>query len=88
MKNKKLCAKCKYRGTIGARDIRNIDNLMCDYAGVMKETAMKHGKNGETYDSRGEDFNTCLLYEEGEALGRLRSEEFIEHMTIKNKRRA
>lgn len=88
MKNKEICAVCKYRGTVGARDIANADNVSCDYAGVTGRTALGHGKGGEAFDKRGDDFNVCLLFEEGDAIGRAGSEDFKEHVTIKSKRRA
>lgn len=75
MKNKELCKKCKYRGTIGART-GNGEDITCDYFATSNEKRTCLVKGGaDVKDRRGDDFNNCLLYEEGEQISRARSME-------------
>ena len=82
MKNKELCKKCKYRGTIGSRD-SSIDSIVCDYAATSKNGTCLKNHKGKAVDRRGRDPEKCLLFEEGEALGRaMNSDPFLEEKKI------
>ena len=91
MKNKELCKKCKYRGTIGSRTGARED-ITCDYFTTSDERRTCLVKGGvDVKDRRGDDFNNCLLYEEGEQIGRaMNTEPIIErrmHRRVGGKRR-
>ena len=73
MKNKVLCRRCKYRGTFGSRNANSKLCIVCDYAATANDgTCLKRVKGG-IVDRRGNDYDTCLLYEEGCAIGRARN---------------
>lgn len=59
--NKKKCATCVYRGTHGAAGLGV--KYYCNYADTGKSATKRVGK--EVIDTRGGDFNNCLLYEKG-----------------------
>lgn len=69
MYNKNICTLCKYHGYFGAKDIGG-NNLCCDYAILARSgtCTKKYGKNGETFDRRGNDPDKCLLFESGEKI--------------------
>lgn len=72
MKNKELCKRCKYSGTVGSR-CGDDGSISCDYAIIAKQSAI--GK-------RGDDPDKCLLFEEGERIERKKPETI--HKTVKN----
>lgn len=74
MKNKRLCYECKYHGALGGCNIdKNKSCIICDYAATANDgTCLKRVKGG-IVDRRGNDYDTCLLYEEGCAIGRARN---------------
>ena len=67
--DRKLCLRCKYHGTVGAREDK-MYNVCCDYAALAHDGTCLRREHGEMIDRRGEDFESCKLFEEGEALGR------------------
>ena len=75
MKDREICAKCKWRGTVLARksqakipDYNKQPYIVCDYhAKARKGTCLKV-INGKLIDRRGHDFDKCLLFEEGDAV--------------------
>lgn len=70
MKDKKLCVKCKYHGTIGSRTKDSMADTICGYAAFShKGTCLKTVGN-KLIDRRGYDEGECLLYENGAAVGR------------------
>lgn len=72
MKNKELCKKCKYHGTMGNRGKGERD-ICCDYAATANDGTCLKKVAGKVIDRRGNNYNTCLLFEKGEALGRARN---------------
>lgn len=69
MKNKELCKKCKYHGTMGNRGKREAD-ICCDYATLAQDGTCLKYMHGEIIDRRGNDYDKCLLFKKGEGLGR------------------
>lgn len=57
--NKKLCKKCKYHGKISG-DV----TIHCNYAGVTGETCIRRVNSKKSVDLRGDNKDTCLLFEE------------------------
>lgn len=69
--NKKKCLKCKYRGTKGiGYPVRNEDGEVvrpyCNYSAYANTTCLKPGPHGTSIDSRGNDYNNCKLFVEGD----------------------
>ena len=67
--DRKLCLRCKYHGTVGSREDK-MYNVCCDYAALAHDGTCLRREHGEMIDRRGEEFESCKLFEEGEALGR------------------
>lgn len=59
--NKKKCATCIYRGTHGASGLGV--KYYCNFSDAGKSATIRIGK--DVIDTRGGDFNNCLLYEKG-----------------------
>ena len=75
MKDKRQCAKCKWRGTISSRTTVTKDlhreiyyNIVCDYGCKARKGTCLKVINGKLIDRRGYDFDKCLLFEEGDAV--------------------
>lgn len=90
--DKALCLRCKYHGTGGARSVTAPNDILCDYAATSEEKrpclTVVHG---EVIDRRGDKYHECLLFEEGEPLGRAKNAISVTekkmHRTVKDKRR-
>ena len=63
--DKRKCAKCIYHGGSSA------SNIYCNYAGLTEETCLKRGPKSTTIDIRGEDYEGCLLFEQGKTMTKL-----------------
>lgn len=84
MKDTKLCARCKYHGYFGAKPEEKYSetNIMCDYSGTAHDgTCLKRTKDG-TIDRRGDKYDECLLFVEGEKIERREPEKI--HRNIRN----
>lgn len=57
--DKARCKKCRFH-----RRMPFNTTVFCNYATVEDKTCLTV-QNGKTIDRRGEDFNNCLLFEEG-----------------------
>ena len=67
--DRKLCLRCKYHGTVGSREDK-MYNVCCDYAALALDGTCLRREHGVMIDRRGENFESCKLFEEGEVLGR------------------
>lgn len=70
--NKDKCLKCVYRledanGFLGKNERGEGISCMCNYAGVTGHTCL-HTVKGQTKDRRGEDYEDCKLFSEGNRL--------------------
>lgn len=90
--DKKLCAGCKYRGTIGSRTTTGSSyyDIVCDYGMTSEEKrSCLTSVHGEVIDRRGDKYEECLLREEGEQIGRARNTNYDEpkkiHKTVRRK---
>lgn len=61
--NKSICRRCAYHIIVGG----NRQNLMCNYSCVTGTTCLHKTENG-VEDRRGEDYNNCKLFLEGDLL--------------------
>lgn len=78
----KLCVRCKYHGYIGARDEKNPEtNIMCDYAELAHDGTCLRKVKGNIIDRRGDKFDECLLFVEGEKIERREPEKI--HKTVR-----
>lgn len=67
--DKEKCLHCKYhteqyRGYTVKRGCRFV-NVSCNYASATGSTCLKRKDNSSVVDMRGNDYNNCMLYEEG-----------------------
>lgn len=74
MKDREICAKCKWRGTVLARKSQakipnyKLPYIVCDYhVKAGKGTCLKR-VGDKIIDRRGYDYSKCLLFEEGDAV--------------------
>lgn len=83
MKNRKLCARCKWRGYFGAKsEIGSVTNLCCDYSGTAKDGTCLKKVGADVVDRRGDKYDECLLFVEGEKIERREPEKI--HRSLKN----
>lgn len=63
--DKKKCKRCKYRGRGTGYIVKTgFSPIHCDYARTNDQTCLTRiGK--DVIDRRGNDYNNCLLFEEG-----------------------
>lgn len=61
MHDKKICAKCKYRGAKAGSTL----GIYCNYCGVVGKTCLRI-INGKKTDIRGE--GQCVLFQKGKAI--------------------
>lgn len=74
--DKKKCLTCIYHGEGVGYSVRvpnkdgtySLKVVNCNYAGVTGETCLKPAPNNEVIDLRGDDYDNCKLYEEGEQI--------------------
>lgn len=69
--DKKKCLKCKYhscRGSLGypVRVGKKTYSVYCDFICQTGISPLKPGPNKTVTDLRGEDYNNCQLFKEGE----------------------
>ena len=64
--NKRKCATCKYRRKLSAG---NVSNLCCNYSSIFDQTCL-HVVDGKVQDRRGDKYNNCKLYVEGEPVSK------------------
>ena len=74
--NPSKCAKCQYHSEIissgwhvRVSKTKSI-NVCCNYASVTGKTCLQPKNSKESYDTRGEDYNNCKLFVEGEQIRR------------------
>ena len=68
--DKNKCLKCKYRNTSNTlgyviKHNNKPVHIHCDYAFLTKTTCLQPGPNNTVVDLRGEDYNNCMLFVEG-----------------------
>ena len=70
--NKKKCLMCKYAvNTSGGYMVHDKSGktftLLCDYSGGNKdnECCLYIGEDKKVHDRRGDDYNNCLLFDQG-----------------------
>ena len=71
--DKEKCLKCKYRNTYSqlgysVRHTGKVVRVLCDYAVLTGVTCLKPDSNNTVVDMRGEDYNNCMLFSEGDRL--------------------
>lgn len=59
--NKDMCKTCKFHGRITGIDTGSV---FCNYASLNDETCL-HRKGSRVIDRRGNNYDKCKLYEEG-----------------------
>lgn len=71
--DKQKCLKCRYHCKFSA-GYHVVDgkgegeNIACNYASITNSTCLKRVARDELKDIRGEDFNNCKLFVEGNAI--------------------
>ena len=66
--NKKRCMKCMYHGKGSGShgtQAKGTHGIYCNYASITGHTALQSLTTYQSYDTRGDDFYNCLLFEEG-----------------------
>lgn len=75
--NPKKCLKCKYHGEhLSCGNFVRVKKptngkagksvtVYCNYADITGNTCLKALNPRESYDTRGDDYNNCLLFEKG-----------------------
>lgn len=68
--NKRKCLKCKYHSRLSqgysVRVGHESIHVICNFATVTGITCLKPDSNNSTTDLRGEDYDNCMLFVEGE----------------------
>lgn len=70
--NKEKCARCQYRGTNGLGVPVQVNGssvrIYCNFCGTTDKTCLRMKNRKEVYDIRGNDYNNCKMFVEGNAL--------------------
>ena len=67
--NKVKCKKCCFRvSDTSAYRTDDGDSVSCNYSTIMGKTCLRRGEHGTVIDIRGNDYDNCLLFKEGDSL--------------------
>lgn len=69
--NSDKCATCRYHGTRGMGNTVHKEDgttirVYCNYSGHSNTTCLKPGPHNTVVDTRGNEYNNCKLYLEGD----------------------
>ena len=71
--DKEKCLSCKYRNTYSQlgwaiKKDGKVHHVLCDYGTITGISCLTPGPNNTVVDMRGEDYNNCMLFSEGDRI--------------------